>query len=136
VPNDPTAAPLGVVLFVDGDHGDHVDALRVAGYHVEVVPTALEALQRGHALRPDALIVPLAMPDMGGADLAHRIGNAGLRAHTLAVVILVAEGGPTRVGDPITAGAVLCHLPCHPDALVATVARQLAARRILGGRPS
>ena len=44
------------------DHADHVEALRLAGYHVETAPNALEALRRGHALRPDALIVPLALP--------------------------------------------------------------------------
>jgi CheY-like chemotaxis protein len=115
---------LGVVLF----------ALRVAGYHVEVVPTALQALQRGHSLRPDALIVPLLMPDMVGADLADRLGSAAARAHTLAVVILVPTDGAPRGGNgPITAGATFCHLPCHPRDLVAMVGKQLAAIRLLGG---
>jgi CheY-like chemotaxis protein len=134
VANDGPAVPLGVVLFVDGDHGDHVDALRVAGYRVEVVPTALEALQRGHSLRPDALIVPLLMPDMVGADLADRLGRTATRDHTLAVVILVPTDGTPLGGDgPLTAGASFCRLPCHPRDLVALVGKQLSARRLLGG---
>jgi DNA-binding response OmpR family regulator len=137
VSNEPEAAPLGVVLFVDGAHADHVEALRVAGYAVEIAPTALEALERGDSLRPDALIVPLALPDMEGGDLADRIGSAKSRAHTLAVVILMPDGAGRRhaAGTP-TAGAVFCNLPCDPADLVATVARQLAARRRLSGPPS
>jgi CheY-like chemotaxis protein len=125
------------VLFVADDHADYVEALRVAGYHVETAPTALEALQRGHSLRPDALIVPLALPGGGGADLADRIGSAGPRAHTLAVVILVSDdGGEPRAAGTATAGAVFCNLPCQPSELVDTVSKQLAARRLLGGPAS
>jgi DNA-binding response OmpR family regulator len=136
VSNEPEAAPRGVVLFVDGAYADHVEALRVAGYAVEVAPTALEALERGDSLRPDALIVPLARPDTGGADLADR-GSAESRAHTLAIVILIPDGaGRRHAAGTLTAGAVFCNLPCDPADLVATVARQLAARRRLGGSPS
>ena len=135
--NDPAAVPLGVVLFVADGHADHVEALRVAGYHVEIAATALDALQRGHSLRPDALIVPLAIPGADATDLAHRIGSAGLRAHTLAVVILVPDGGgEARAVATLTAGAVFCTLPCEPADLVATVSKQLAARRLLGGPAS
>jgi DNA-binding response OmpR family regulator len=140
VSNDPAAFPLGVVLFVADGHAEHVEALRMAGYHVETAPNALEALRRGHSLHPDALIVPLALPGTDGADgpaLAHRIGSAGPRAYTLAVVILVpGDGGPTRAAGATTAGAVFCHLPCHPSDLVATVSKQLAARRSLDGPAS
>jgi CheY-like chemotaxis protein len=126
------------VLFVADDHADHVEALRLAGYHVETAPNALEALRRGHALRPDALIVPLALPGADGAnaaDLADRIGSAHPRAHALAVVILVpdGDGGPRAA---VAAGAVFCTLPCPPADLVATVAKQLASRRRLGGPAS
>jgi len=136
VPNESEAAPLGVVLFVDGAHADHVAALRLAGYTVEVAPTALEALERGDSLRPDALIVPLALPDMEGVHLADRIGSARSRVHTLAIVILMPDGeGRRHPAGTLTAGAVFCNLPCDPAVLVATVARQLAARRRLGGPP-
>jgi DNA-binding response OmpR family regulator len=137
VSHQDTVAPLGVVLFVDGDHVEHVAALRLAGYHVEVSPSALLALERGHSLRPDALIVPLALPGMDGPDLAHRLGSAAARVHTLAVVILVSpDGAQPSVGAAVMAGATFCNLPCTPAALVATVGKQLAARRLLGQAPS
>jgi CheY-like chemotaxis protein len=137
VSNDSAAVPLGVVLFVADGHADHVEALRVAGYHVEIAATALDALQRGHTLRPDALIVPLAIPGSDGADLAHRIGSAGPRTHALAVVILVPDGdGRPRAAAAVTAGAVFCNLPCHPEDLVATLSKQLATRRPLSGPAS
>jgi hypothetical protein len=87
------------------------------------------------------LIVPLELPGADGADganasdLADRIGSARPRAHTLAVVILVPDGD----GEPraaVAAGAVFCTLPCPPADLVATVAKQLASRRRLGGPAS
>ena len=81
---------------MDGAHADHVEALRVAGYAVEIAPTALEALERGDSLRPDALIVPLALPDMEGVHLADRIGSAKSRVHTLAIVILIPDGAGRR----------------------------------------
>jgi CheY-like chemotaxis protein len=124
--------PLAVVLFVDGAHAEYVGALRAAGYRVEVSPSAVEALAQGPSLRPDALIVPLALPDMRGADLASRIGGAPSRSHTLAVVIL----GPSGAGDPgdtaVMAGTAFCNLPCPAADLVVLVGKQLAARRLLG----
>ena len=128
-------ASLGIVLFVNGTHAEHVAALRFAGYTVEVAATAVEALQRGHSLRPDALIVPLLLPDMEGSHLAQRIGSAAARAHTLAVVILVGTDGADPAGGALTAGATFCSLPCLPADLVALVGRQLAARRPIGGPP-
>jgi DNA-binding response OmpR family regulator len=123
-----------VVLFVAEGHTDHVAALRRAGYHVEVSPSALSALQRGQSLRPDALIVPLTLPDMDESDVAHRIGAAA-RAHALAVVILVApDDAQASDGAAVTAGATFCNLPCSPAELVATVGKQLAARRLLRGQ--
>jgi CheY-like chemotaxis protein len=134
VSEDNTVAPLGVVLFVAGDDSDHVEALRGAGYHVEVAASALSALQRGPSLRPDALIVPLALPEMHGTDLAHRIGTDAARAHALAVVILVsAQDGDPPGHAEVTAGATFCNFPCSPAELVATVGKQLAARRLLRG---
>ncbi len=118
------------VLFVNGEHGDYVEALRIAGYRVEVAATALLALERATFVRPDALIVPLSMPDMSGADLAHRIGSGPAR--TLAVVVLTPAGRNSDHQDgAAAAGAVFCRLPCAPSDLVTMVASQLAARRHL-----
>ncbi len=124
--------PIGVahVLFVNGEHGNFVEALRIAGYRVEVAATALLALERASFVRPDALIVPLLMPDMSGTELADRIGAGPAR--TLAVVVLTRGGDGLAPGDgAAAAGAAFCRLPCAPSDLVTMVARQLAGRRRL-----
>lgn len=126
--NDGQIGALAHVLFVDGDHGDYVEALRIAGYRVEVAATALLALERATSVRPDALIVPLLMPDMSGADLADRIGAGPAR--TLAVVVLTRAGGGSAHEDGAAAGAAFCRLPCAPSDLVTMVAKQLAGRRL------
>ena len=121
------------VLFVGDEHADHVEALRRAGYQVELAPTALAALTRGSPLRPDALIVPLLMPDMAGADLARRLDGVAARDHTLAVVALAAvKASPEHTGPAIAAGAVLCPFPCPPEDLVVAVRKQLASRKPVG----
>jgi CheY-like chemotaxis protein len=130
VVDDGQIGALAHVLFVDGDHGDYVEALRIAGYRVEVAATALLALERASSVRPDALIVPLAMPDMSGAELADRIGAGPAR--TLAVVVLTRAGRGSAHEDGVAAaGAAFCRLPCAPSDLVTMVARQLAGRRRL-----
>ena len=118
-----------VVLFVGDEHAAHVEALRRAGYRVELAATALAALTREPPLRPDALIVPLLLPDMDGCDLARKFEGAADRARTLAVVALTTGRASREHTTPaIAAGASLGPFPCHPDELVAMVARQLAAR--------
>lgn len=130
VVNDGQIGALAHVLFVDGDHGDYVEALRIAGYRVEIAATALLALERASSVRPDALIVPLSMPDMSGPELAERIGPG--TARTLAIVVLSRAGVGSVQGDgAAAAGAAFCRLPCAPSDLVTIVAKQLAARRLL-----
>jgi len=128
VVNDGQIGALAQVLFVDGDHGDYVEALRIAGYRVEVAASALLALERASSARPDALIVPLLMPDMSGSELADRIGAGPVR--TLAVVVLTRAGGSIQEDGAAAAGAAFCRLPCAPSDLVTMVAKQLAARRL------
>ena len=77
-------------------------------------------------MRPDALIVPLSMPDMSGTELAERIGAGPAR--TLAIVVLTGAGGLAQP-DGAAADAAFCRLPCAPSDLVTVVAKQLAARR-------
>jgi CheY-like chemotaxis protein len=130
VVNDGQIGALAHVLFVDGEHHDYVEALRIAGYRVEVAATALLALERASSARPDALIVPLSMPDMSGSELADRIGPGPAR--TLAVVVLTRGGDGGAPGDgAAAAAAAFCRLPCAPSDLVTMVAKQLAGRQSL-----
>jgi DNA-binding response OmpR family regulator len=117
--------PRGLLLFVKeaGRHDDHVAALRQAGYHVDVATSALAALERRDSSMPDAVIVPLLMPEMTGTALARRFrGGRG----TPVVMILSPDGAPAGVGEePMPAGATLCATPCGPADLVAAVERLL-----------
>jgi len=128
VDNDGPVASQAVVLFVGGTPSEHVEALRTAGYRVEVVRTALEAVHRAPSVRPQALVVPLLLPDMTGSDLADRIGKGISPTHTLAVVILRDGGVGADDAAAVAAGASFCNLPCAPADLVEMVGRQLAAR--------
>jgi CheY-like chemotaxis protein len=126
---------FGGVLFVDGRHGEYVDALRAAGYRVEVAPTALQALEQGKAFRPDVLIVPMLMPETTSNDLGTIMGTEPSGTYSLAVVILVPLAGE-RAEARAASGATFCDLPCSPGDLVELVGKQLAARRRIAAEGS
>ena len=124
-----------MVLFVNGGHSEHIQALRMAGYRVEVAATALEALERGRSAEPDALIVPLLLPDMSGTALAHLMGEGRTHERTLAVVILAnGDAAVASHGVLEASGLAFCKLPCTPADLVRVMGEQLAARRVLRKR--
>jgi DNA-binding response OmpR family regulator len=118
----------GTLLFVEGagQHHEHVDALRLAGYRVHVAASALAAMETRDAGRPDALIVPLLLPDMTGTALARSFRAKGGRP---VVLILTPEGASlaSREG-PMRSGATLCDVPCAPGDLVAAIERLLGHR--------
>jgi two-component system, OmpR family, response regulator len=118
----------GTLLFVEGagQHHEHVDALRVAGYRVHVAASALAALETRDTARPDALIVPLLLPDMTGTALARSFRHDGGRP---VVLILTPQGASMTAREgPMEAGATLCDVPCAPGDLVATIERLLGHR--------
>jgi CheY-like chemotaxis protein len=116
----------GTLLFVEeaGRHHEHVDALRLAGYRVDVAASARAALEMPPGSMPDAIIVPLLMPDMTGTALAHHFRGPG---GTPVVLILAPEGASAAVvgEEPMPGGAALCATPCAPADLVAAVEQLL-----------
>jgi DNA-binding response OmpR family regulator len=86
------------ILVVD-DEPDAAEALKEmllgAGYQVETVETAKDAISKSHASRPDLLLIDIGLPDGNGMFLANMLGSL----HQVPIVIVT--GLPSfRVDEP------------------------------------
>lgn len=98
-------------------------ALNAAGYVVLAVEDGMDALRRIDVLTPDAVVLDLALPRLGGRDV-HRELKA--RAETRDVPVVVVTGGD--VGDlDLREFAGVLRKPISVDALVTAV--DLSVRR-------
>jgi PAS domain S-box-containing protein len=91
----PLVSPARRIMVVD-DNADAAESLamvlRVAGHQVLVITDAMEAEHAAITFGPDAVLLDLAMPGIGGHELAQR-----LRAHpALAHTRLIAVTGQVR----------------------------------------
>lgn len=70
----PGATPL--VLVVD-DYEDNrrlfAEYLRLAGFRAEVAGSGADGLAKAAALRPDVIVMDLAMPDLDGFEVTRRL---------------------------------------------------------------
>jgi CheY-like chemotaxis protein len=121
----------GRVLFVD----DNPDAREMyalyfkgAGYDAATAPSGPAAIAKAHALRPDVIVMDLAMPGMSGLSAARRIkGDPRLRK--VPIILLTGHGLRAASEDGLVTGIDLfLTKPCLPDDLEGHVRRFLDAR--------
>lgn len=128
------------VVLAD-DHPGLLDAVsRLLASRFDVVGAAgdgLEALRLVTELRPDAVVLDLAMPGLDGLGVTARIRQAGL---TAAIVILTVTEDPALAEAAVAAGALGYVIKPHAGSeLVAAVEAALAGRRFAStsrGRPA
>ena len=68
------------VLIVDDNYESREalrELLRMWGYEVDVAADGCEAITLALERRPEVVLLDLGLPDMRGADVAHRIRAAG-----------------------------------------------------------
>ncbi len=117
--------PVLRVLCVDDNH-DAADTLGVLlelyGYQARVCYDGFSALEVADAFHPDAAILDLSMPEMGGDELARRL-RATDWGRTLPLVALTAMSGEEARERTRAAGFDL-HLvkPVNPDRLANVLA--------------
>ena len=78
-----------LVLIVDDDAGmrDVLEfAVRAEGFRAELAAGGLEAVKKMRALKPDAGIVDLMLPDYGGIELLHELRRGETGSIPLIVV--------------------------------------------------
>ena len=125
----PTLLPL--VLVVD-DHAEgrevcaHV--LEQAGFRVATAINGLDGMVKALSLRPDVIVMDLAMPHLDGLDCTRQLAASSL-TREIPVIILTAHATPEARALAVGAGCRgFLAKPFLPSLLIEEVGR-------LGGRP-
>jgi two-component system cell cycle response regulator DivK len=118
------ATRLPLVLVVD-DYQDaremYAECLGACGFSVAEAETGDEAVAKAVELRPDVIVMDLALPGMDGWTATRTI-KTDVRTHGIPVIALTGHG---RADAPAAARAAGCDAflikPCLPDAMVEAV---------------
>ena len=103
--------------------------LSEAGYRVAAAESAQVAVAELHRLPVDLVLVELAMPLMGGIELARMIRD-DTAVHDLPVILISGRSDRTGAVRALKAGADdVVVKPFHHEVLLARIARQLARAR-------
>jgi DNA-binding response OmpR family regulator len=101
--------------------------LRAAGYAVVAVADGLDALRRVEREPPEAVVLDLGLPRLGGRDVQKELRSA---PDTMHIPIVVVSGNDTSDLAPDEFACVLTK-PVDADALVLAVENSLRRRRRL-----
>jgi two-component system, cell cycle response regulator DivK len=115
------------VLVVD-DHADARELLTLIietrGYSVATAANGREAVEAAGRARPDAIIMDLFMPEMDGYEAAHVL-KADPHLASIPILAYTARSSPPDMEAGLFAAC--CTKPCHPEDLLETLDRILAA---------
>lgn len=99
-------------------------AFRNAGYAVVAVDDGVAALRYTEQHRPDAVVLDLALPRLGGRDVFRELRSHSRTRH---IPVVVVTGTDTSDLDPKVFASLLVK-PVLPDTLVSVVERSLHSR--------
>lgn len=129
VPEERAQPPPELVLIVE-DHRDtregYAEYLSFLGFRVAEAKSGMEALAKAFQLRPDLVLMDLALPGLDGWEVT-RILKADPRTRSIPVIALSACVFPSDIGRAAEAGCdSFLVKPCFPDAVAGEI------RRVLG----
>ena len=118
------------ILIIDDEEGVRsffTKALELGGYAPVAAPTAEDALRlMNHGLRPDAVLLDLAMPGMGGLGFLLQLGADPDRRHIPVAIVTGHIAIPQPVQDAAAAlGAAVHYKPVDMDGLLELTGRLL-----------
>jgi CheY-like chemotaxis protein len=125
----PAERSFPLVLVVE-DYEDaramYVEYLKLSGFRVAEAANGIEAVQRAFDLRPDVILMDLALPRMDGWEATRQL-KADVRTRHIPVVALTGHALASHVESARQAGCdAFVSKPCLPDALVYQIRRMLA----------
>ena len=124
----PGSATAPLVLVVD-DSEDNRDVyaqyLRFSGFRVEMAVDGVEAVEKASSLRPDVIVMDLAMPRLDGWEATRRI-KAAPTTSGIPVIALTGNADSESKRRTQEAGCSgYLTKPCLPDVLVSEIRRLL-----------
>ena len=125
--------PLPLVLVVD-DHAESREGCAImltqAGFRVATAINGLDGLVKALGVRPDVILMDLAMPDLDGLACTRQLASSST-TRDIPVVVLTAHATSEARAHAADAGArAFLVKPFDPPTLVAEV------WRLTGGAPS
>jgi CheY-like chemotaxis protein len=128
---DAVPSPYPLVLVVD-DHGESREVcaglLAQAGFRVVTAINGLDGLVKALAVRPDVIVMDLAMPDLDGLDCTRQL-RASSVTREIPVIALTGHATPEARALALAAGCrAFLVKPFVPTLLLEEVGR-------LSGRP-
>jgi PAS domain S-box-containing protein len=119
---DAAAAVATLRLLIVDDNRDAAETLgmylQAAGHRIDVAFDGADALARAAAIRPDALLLDVGLPDMSGYELARRLREL---PETRGAVMIAITGYGSRSDREHSAGAGIDHHLTKPvDSAVLT----------------
>jgi CheY-like chemotaxis protein len=102
--------------------------LQYAGFRVAEATNGLEAIEQSVALKPDIILMDLALPKVDGWEATRRL-KEDERTRDIPIVALTGHALAGHAEGARRAGCdAFVTKPCLPDELVAEIRRMLAAR--------
>jgi CheY-like chemotaxis protein len=103
--------------------------LQYAGFRVAEATNGLEAIEQSVALKPDIILMDLALPKVDGWEATRRL-KEDERTRDIPIVALTGHALAGHAEGARNAGCdAFVTKPCLPDALVAEIRRMLALRQ-------
>jgi two-component system cell cycle response regulator DivK len=130
--------PLPLVLVVD-DHADGREVcarlLTQAGFRVATAINGLDGLVKALSLRPDVIVMDLAMPDLDGLECMRQLGSSST-TREIPVIALTAHATPEARTRATAAGCrAFLAKPFVPSSLITEVGRLAGVRPAEESRP-
>jgi len=102
---DGTSAPPLVLVVDDHAEGREICArlLEQAGFRVATAINGLDGLVKALTLRPNVIVMDLAMPDLDGLDCTRQLAASSL-TRDIPVIVLTAHGTPEARALALAAG--------------------------------
>ena len=125
-------APGHLVLIAEDDTDNregYAEYLSYLGYEVAQASTGPEALARTRELRPDVLLLDLALPEMDGWEVARQVRADPQVVHTR-IIAWSACVCPSDVSRAVDAGCDLfLDKPCYPQRVAEAIQELLLLGR-------
>lgn len=131
----PKKQPLVLLVDDNADARDmYAEYFEYCGTPIVLAKDGFEAVDRALAVRPDVILMDLALPGMDGWEATRRIKADARTAHIPVVALTghALEGNSQSAADAGCDGFVT--KPCLPEDLLAEVRRQLRLHRHKGNK--
>ena len=119
-------APLVLVVDDSEDNRDvYAQYLLFSGFRVEIAVDGVEAVEKAGTLKPDVIVMDLAMPRLDGWEATRRI-KAAPATSAIPIIALTgnADSESKRRTQQVGCAGYLTK-PCLPDVLVSEIRRLL-----------